>query len=188
MELAFEPFVADDVDALASWLASEPWPFHGLRQQWTEEEVVAAVSSGEFTGVNRSMWVRADDTRVGLLRFRWLDETSPDVDLRVLARYRGRGVGSAMLEWAAAFVFTETERHRLGGETRADNLAMRRVFERCGWTREAHYRASWPDGRGGWADSLGYAILRDDWTDGDVRRRGDRRTRSTTQVLPPRQG
>ena len=164
LELEFEAFVADDVGALASWLTSEPWPFHGLRQQWTEEEVLAAVSSGEFTGVNRSVWVRDGDTRVGLLRFRWLDETSPEVDLRVLARYRGRGVGTAMLEWAAASVFTETERHRLSGETRVDNLAMRRVFERCGWTQEAYYRASWPDGRGGWTDSVGYAILRDDWT------------------------
>jgi RimJ/RimL family protein N-acetyltransferase len=164
LDLEFEPFVADDLGALASWLTSEPWPFHGLRQQWTEAEVVTAVSAGEFTGMNRSFWVRAGDTRVGLLHFRCLDETSPDVDLRVLARYRGHGVGTAMLEWAVAYVFTETERHRLGGETRVDNVAMRRVFERCGWTQEAHYRASWPDGCGGWSDSVGYAILRDEWT------------------------
>lgn len=164
LDLEFEPFVADDVGALASWLSSEPWPFHGLQQRWTEAEVLAAVATGEFTGVNRSAWARAGDRRVGLLRFRWLDEPSPDVDVRVLARYRGRGVGTAMLEWAAGYVFTETERHRLSGETRVDNLAMRRVFDRCGWTQEAHYRASWPDGRGGWIDSVGYAILRDEWT------------------------
>jgi RimJ/RimL family protein N-acetyltransferase len=40
---------------------------------------------------------------------------------------------------------------------------MRRLFERCGWVQEAHYRRSWPTGDGGWTDSIGYAILRDDW-------------------------
>jgi RimJ/RimL family protein N-acetyltransferase len=163
VDLAFDPFVVDDAGVLAAWLASEPWPFHGVRQDWAEADVVAAVAEGEFTGVNRSFWVRVGDDRVGLLRFRYLDETSPDVDVRVLARCRCRGIGTAMLEWAATWAFTETGRHRLGGETRIDNVAMRRVFERCGWTQEAHYRASWPDGNGAWVDSIGYAILRDEW-------------------------
>ncbi len=39
---------------------------------------------------------------------------------------------------------------------------MRRVFERCGWVQEAHYRRSWPTGDGGWTDSIGYAIVRDE--------------------------
>jgi len=163
VELAFDPFVVDDAPVLAAWLASEPWPFHGVRQTWTEAEVLAAVADGEFTGESRSFWVHAGDDRVGLLGFRYLDEVSPDVDVRVAARCRRRGIGTAILEWAATWIFTETERHRLGGETRIDNVAMRRVFERCGWTQEAHYRASWPDGNGGWIDSIGYAILRDEW-------------------------
>jgi RimJ/RimL family protein N-acetyltransferase len=163
VELVFEPFAEDDVAALASWLASEPWPFHGIRQRWTEADVEADVAAGEFTGTNRSFWVRDGDERVGLLRFRYLDEASPDVDLRVLARFRNRGIATTMLEWAPAYLFTETDRHRLAGETRIDNAPMRRVFERCGWRQEAHYRKSWPDGKGGWIDSVGFAILRDDW-------------------------
>src|SRR5262245_10952607 len=163
VELGFEPFIEDDAGALAAWLSSEPWPFHGLRQEWTEADVEAAVADGEFTGVNRSFWVRTGDQRAGLLRFRYLDEASPDVDLRVLTRFRGLGIGTGMLEWAPAHLFTRTDRHRLAGETRIDNAAMRRVFDRCGWTQEAHYRLSWPDGGGGWIDSVGYAILRDEW-------------------------
>ena len=163
MDLAFDPFVAGQTGELAAWLASERWPFHGLRQEWTEADVRAAVAAGEFTGdTNRSFWVVSGEDCVGLLRFRYLDEPSPDVDVRVLARFRGRGVGTAMVEWAATYTFTETDRHRLCGETRIDNVAMRRVFDRCGWIQEAHYRASWPDGEGGWVDSVGYAILRSD--------------------------
>jgi RimJ/RimL family protein N-acetyltransferase len=74
-----------------------------------------------------------------------------------------------MVDWAAEHLFTTTSKHRLGGETRVDNIAMRRVFERCGWKQEAHYRQSWPTADGGWLDSIGYAILRDDWHAGRPR-------------------
>jgi RimJ/RimL family protein N-acetyltransferase len=166
VDLSFDQFVEDESRKLAAWLASDRWPFHGLRQEWTEADVLAAVAAGEFTdGANRSFWVLSGDDRVGLLRFRYLDEPSPDVDVRVLTRFRGRGIATAMVVWAAGYIFTETDRHRLYGETRIDNVAMRRVFDRCGWTQEAHYRASWPDGEGGWVDSVGYAILRSDHRD-----------------------
>lgn len=68
-----------------------------------------------------------------------------------------------MVRWAAENLFTTTSKHRLAGETRVDNVAMRRAFERCGWKQEAHYRQSWPTDDGGWTDSVSYAILRDDW-------------------------
>ena len=93
----------------------------------------------------------------------------PDIDVRVLTRFRGSGIATAMVEWAAAYVFTETDRHRPYGETRIDNAPMWRVFDRCGWLQEAHYRASWPDGEGGWdLGGLGYAILRSDRSSFDL--------------------
>jgi hypothetical protein len=49
-------------------------PFHGVRQEWRENDVKAAVAAGEFTANNRSFWVRARQDRVGLVRFRYLDE------------------------------------------------------------------------------------------------------------------
>jgi RimJ/RimL family protein N-acetyltransferase len=44
-----------------------------------------------------------------------------------------------------------------------DNAAMRRVFEACGWVKEAHHRKAW---RG--FDAIGYAIPREDWESGRV--------------------
>lgn len=47
--------------------------------------------------------------------------------------------------------------------TRADNLAMRSIFFRTGWTKEAHYRRAWPvEGREP-QDTVVYAILREEW-------------------------
>ena len=46
----------------------------------------------------------------------WQRVSRPDIDVRVLTRFRGSGIATAMVEWAAAYVFTETDRHRLRGD------------------------------------------------------------------------
>lgn len=57
---------------------------------------------------------------------------------------------------------------RFEGQTREDNLAMRRIFVSCGWVKETHYREAWPvEGRDPVA-SVGYGILRRDWETGRV--------------------
>jgi RimJ/RimL family protein N-acetyltransferase len=154
----------DEAPALAEWLASETWPFHA-RTQWSPDDAMAAIRDGDFTGTNPTYWVELAGVGrcVGIVRFRYLDEVSPDVDFRLIEAFRGRGLGTLMVGWAPEHLFTTTDRHRLAGETRVDNVAMRRIFEREGWTQEAHYRQSWPTEDGGWTDSVGYAIVRDDW-------------------------
>jgi RimJ/RimL family protein N-acetyltransferase len=161
--LRFAAVRDDEAEELAVWLAGESWPFHG-RVSWTVEGALASIRAGDFSGTNPTYWVELDgDGRIGIVHYRYLEDVSPDVDLRLLSAFRGRGHGTRMVEWAADHLFTTTSKHRLAGETRVDNIAMRRVFERCGWVQEAHYRKSWPTEDGGWTDSVGYAIVRDDW-------------------------
>ena len=165
-DLTFSLVRDDEAHALAEWLASETWPFHA-RTRWSPDDAIAAIRAGDFTGSNATYWVElAGAGRVGIVRFRYLTDVSPDVDFRLAAAFRGRGLGTLMARWAPEHLFTTTDRHRLAGETRVDNVAMRRVFERCGWTEEARYRQSWPTADGGWTDSVGYAIVRDDWLPG----------------------
>src|SRR5688500_1231437 len=49
---------------------------------------------------------------------------------------------------------------RLGGYTRHDNLAMRRVFQKCGYLQEAYHRRAWRVAGIPAADAVGYAVLR----------------------------
>lgn len=162
-EIVFSLVSQDETASLAEWLAAETWPFHS-RPRLTPEDARAEIRAGDFTGNNPTYWVDLQGAgRVGIVRYRYLEDVSPDVDVRLVERHRGQGLGGLMVEWAADHLFTTTDKHRLAGETRVDNVAMRRVFERCGWVREAHYRHSWPTQDGGWTDSVGYAILRDDW-------------------------
>ena len=162
-ELVFTLVQDGEAGALASWLAAETWPFHP-RVRWTHEAALASIRAGDFSGMNPTYWVDLGrDERVGIVHYRYLQDVSPDTDFRLREPYRGRGLGTRMVKWAAGHLFTTTDKHRLAGETRADNIAMRRTFHKCGWVQEAHYRRSWPTGDGGWSDSFGYAILRDEW-------------------------
>jgi RimJ/RimL family protein N-acetyltransferase len=58
--------------------------------------------------------------------------------------------------------------NRFEGQTREDNVAMRRIFLRCGWVKEAHYRESWPVDDGRAIASVAYAVLRRDWETGST--------------------
>lgn len=78
--------------------------------------------------------------------------------------YRGQGIGTDAISWLTDYLFeTYPAKHRLEGWTRADNTAMRSVFRRCGYVKEAHLRLDFPAANGRFMDKVGYAILRDDW-------------------------
>jgi RimJ/RimL family protein N-acetyltransferase len=54
------------------------------------------------------------------------------------------------------------ETGRLGGFTRHDNVAMRRVLEKCGFSLEAQHRRAWRVPGASPVDAVGYAILREE--------------------------
>lgn len=85
------------------------------------------------------------------------------IDLRLAEDARGRGIGTAILPVIVAEVFGRFPSVRkLEGQTREDNVAMRRAFRRAGWAKEAHYREGWPVAGGQPLASVAYAILRSD--------------------------
>lgn len=94
---------------------------------------------------------------------------TPMFDLRISAEHRGKGLGVEAVRWLTDRLFGEFPHvERIEGTTRQDNVAMRRVFRRCGYVKESHYRKAWPDARGRKHDSVGYAIIRHDWQTGDM--------------------
>ena len=163
--LAFVPIAPEEIGTLVAWLTTDIWPFHG-RPRPTPEQVRAAAAEGAYWGEeHRAFWVIVDEaSRVGMVRVEDVGDTSPTTDFRIRTPYRGRGIGTEMVRWAASYVFTTfPDKLRLEGNTRADNLAMRRTFRRCGWVAEGYYRQAWPSEGGTVHDAVGYAILRDDW-------------------------
>jgi RimJ/RimL family protein N-acetyltransferase len=165
MELSLQPVDAGDAGALARFLAGSEWPFN-LERRIDDDWVRGRLESWHFFGTDsKSFWVRGErDEPVALARVFDLGDITPLLDLKVAASARGRGVGTLALRGVTAWLFSEQPKTgRLGGYTRHDNLAMRRVFEKCGFQQEALHRKAWavPDGEP--VDCVGYAILRDEF-------------------------
>ncbi|TCK64379.1 GNAT family protein [Curtobacterium sp. PhB136] len=96
-----------------------------------------------------------------------LSDPVPLFDLRIAGSHRGHGLGVPALRALTDHVFrTLPEVTRFEGQTRDDNTAMRRVFGRAGWVKEAHYREGWPVAGGSPRASVGYGILRRGWETG----------------------
>jgi len=160
----------DDRAALVAFMTGNEFPFH-VRPRPLAEDVEAAIDEGAYSGEdNDSFWVDHRELgRIGFLRLEDLSEATPLFDLRLAGAFRGRGLGAEVLRAATEHVFTAMPQvRRFEGQTREDNVAMRRTFLRCGWLKEAHYREGWPVEGGTPVASVAYAVLRRDWETGET--------------------
>ncbi len=169
--VTFERFREDEAEELVTLLSGNAWPFQ-VSSSPTPEKVRAWIAEGIFSGDAQELhWVVAPGgERVGALHLEELDKPTATTDFRLRVDMRGRGYGRAMARFAADHVFSaHPSVVRVDVKTRVDNVAMRRVMAASpGWVLEAYYRRSWPDAAGTYHDSVGYAILRDDWATGAV--------------------
>ncbi len=159
----FSEFKQEMLDDLVLFLTKETWPFHGDEKP-TEESVVEKFKDGVYTADGtKTFWIILDDNKIGLMRLFDLEDPTCLFDLRLKAAYRGKGLGTESVNWLTNYVFTNyPEINRIEGHTRQDNFAMRKTFYHCGYVKEAYHRKAWPQ-NGREYDSVGYAIIRDDW-------------------------
>jgi RimJ/RimL family protein N-acetyltransferase len=152
---------------LVDFLTAHEYPFHVTRRP-SRAVVEGWIDEGRFgEGDHASYWIDTDDGRIGLVVLEDLTDNAPLFDLRLATEYRGRGLGTAVLKALTAHVFTEMpEVKRFEGQTREDNIAMRKTFMRAGFVKEAHYREAWPVENGTSLASVAYSILRRDWQTG----------------------
>ncbi|WP_043599556.1 GNAT family N-acetyltransferase [Cellulomonas flavigena] len=157
-----------DRGALVEFMTRNVFPFH-VRPRLTAADVEQAIDAGAYRDEEHdTFWVEhTDHGRIGTLRLEDLSDDAPLFDLRLDGRFRGRGLGVDVLRAATDLVFSTLPAvRRFEGQTREDNVAMRRTFLRCGWVKEAHYREGWPVEGGDPVASVAYAILRRDWASG----------------------
>lgn len=171
MSIVLEPIDprASDRDRLIEFFSENAFPFHANSGTRTPEQAAAFVDSAGFVGDGgAAFWVVDPECgRVGVVRFDDLGDDTPMFDLRLDERHRGRGLGVPTLRAVTDHLFTTTSANRFEGQTREDNIAMRTVFVRAGWSKEAHHRRAWPVGDGEDRDAVGYAILREEWETGN---------------------
>lgn len=169
-QVSFDPFVPEsDADALVAFLSDNTFPFHVTP---VVDRARERVEAGAYWSQGRlGFWVEVDGARVGIAVLDDVEDIAdggaPLFDLRLGEHARGRGLGEPVLRALTSSVFQRyPTARRFEGHTREDNLAMRRVFIRSGWVKEAHYREAWPVEGGAPKASIAYAILRRDWESG----------------------
>lgn len=157
-------------DALIAFVTSNTWPFH-MNSNPSAEYIRDAIADGAYrNSENDSYWIdHVELGRIGFFRLEDLEDDTPVFDLRLDQKYRGRGLGVEILVRATGWVFDKFPRiRRFEGQTREDNVAMRKTFLKAGWVKEAHYRQGWPVDGGEPLASVAYAVLRSDWENGST--------------------
>ncbi len=170
MQLIFKEYLPKDAEKIAHFISSEKWPFHSLETP-SLERVQKWVSDGDFEGNdNKAFWIleNNNDSPIGIVCFHDLTDDTPIFDLRLKSSSRHKGYGKKTVKWLENFIFTQTNKTRIEGNTRVDNKCMRSVFRSCNWVKESHHRRCWPDCNGALYDSITYAILKEDWKTGKI--------------------
>jgi RimJ/RimL family protein N-acetyltransferase len=170
MQLLFQRIDRAEAERLADWLSSDRWPFF-MNPTPTRENILKRIDDGQFLGEGEEdYWiVDAAGDRIGLIELYDLFELAPMFNIRLRAAYRGRSLGPLAVRWLTRHVFENfPDKRRIEAQTREDNVAMRKVFNKCGYIKEAYYRQGSPTEGGGFVASVGYGILREDWLSGKV--------------------
>ncbi|WAP52165.1 GNAT family protein [Arthrobacter sp. ATA002] len=171
MPITFSPMAKSEQEAgdLVRFLTTNRFPFH-VRPRHSEESAREAVAGGRFwSEESQGYWINDGGSRIGLVVLDDLDEDTPMFDLRLAEEFRGKGLGPKVLTALCTKVFEQfPEPVRFEGQTREDNIAMRKTFLRAGFLKEAHYRLGWPTAEGPRVASVAYAILRQDWESKDT--------------------
>lgn len=167
LRVDFEEFT-EDIDALVDFLTSDTWAFHGEPNP-SPDKIRENFKNQVYTGDDcKTFWIIADHThKAGMIRIYDLQDGTPLFDIRILSKYKGRGVGTIAVKWLVDYVFTNLpDKVRIEANTRQDNYAMRCVLHKCGFVKEAHFRKAWADKSGKLHDAIGYGFIKDDWQSG----------------------
>ncbi|MCQ1985932.1 MULTISPECIES: GNAT family N-acetyltransferase [unclassified Arthrobacter] len=169
MSTTFRRMTPDDASAVTAFLASNRFPFH-VNTAPDEFQANKRVAEGHFwSKESQGYWVQHGGKDIGLVVLEDLEDDNPVFDLRLAESQRGRGLGVEVVRALCRLAFTELpDIVRFEGQTREDNIAMRKTFLRAGFVKEAHYRQAWPTADGTRLASVAYAILRSDWENNTV--------------------
>jgi RimJ/RimL family protein N-acetyltransferase len=169
MKVTFVRLDAEGSDRadLVEFLTVHEFPFHAIRRP-VRAVVEGWIDDGRFGDADHvSYWIHSDARRIGLVVLMDLTDDAPLFDLRLATEHRGKGFGADVLKALTTHVFTTMPTvNRFEGQTREDNIAMRKTFVRAGFVKEAHYREGWSIENAPPLASVGYSILRRDWQTG----------------------
>jgi RimJ/RimL family protein N-acetyltransferase len=159
LEIVWQARLADDT---APWM-STPQAYERLRQR--------VADSGRFVDGWLDLGIEADGRLVGEIDARQPPRSMPEgvYELGISlfeTSDRGRGLGTDAVRLLTRHLFENESAERVQASTWVENRAMRRVFEKLGFTEEGILRAYMPSERGR-DDYVLYAVTKADAPKGD---------------------
>lgn len=141
------------------WEVSE----EGVKRYWEpQREVDPATDPKWFSLVMELKATGKVVGDVGIGVHKTDDQRNGMIGLLLGRKYQGQGLATEAARAMLRFGFEQLGLHRIAATTSADNLRSRRLVERLGMRREAHFRES-DTVNGEWRDEFVYALLVDEW-------------------------
>lgn len=170
--LRLRPFTRGDVDAVTAYRSREDVTRFLLDDPMSREACAQAVQAR----VGQTSWTeegdriflaverRNDAAMIGEVLLLLRSEQSRQAELGYTFHpdYHGLGYATEASRRMLHLGFAEGGLHRIYARCHAQNEASRRVMERLGMRKEAHFREHLFV-KGAWDEELHYAILEDEW-------------------------
>jgi RimJ/RimL family protein N-acetyltransferase len=170
--LQLRPFCRGDVEAVYAyrcredvtrWLIDAP-----MTREAVAEIIQARVGQSSWTRNGDSIFLavdnRADKATVGEVSLiqRSAEHRQAEIGYIFHPDVQGQGLATEAGRALMSLAFDNAGVHRVYARCHAENEASRRVMERLGMRREAHFREHVLV-KGRWDEELVYALLEDEW-------------------------
>ena len=160
---AFFDAVDEDRNELSQWLG---W----VDQHKTVDDAEAAVRNNAGKWITRESLImgifsKDEKTLYGGTGFHGFDWKVPSLEIGWFLRKsaRGQGIGAEAVRLCCRLAFEHIGANRVWGTVDVLNDRSWRLFERVGFTREAHLRGDSRDHHGAVRDTFAYSMLAREW-------------------------
>jgi RimJ/RimL family protein N-acetyltransferase len=148
----------------ARWMTAAPNGFDAYEAQfnqpaWLDKALVIEMSGsviGDLMLAVQDGWAQAEVTEQARA-------VEADLGWGLHPRHGGQGYATEAVRELLRICFDDLGVRRVTASCFADNVASWRLMERVGMRRESHTRQDALHRDGAWLDSMGYALLRDEW-------------------------
>jgi [ribosomal protein S5]-alanine N-acetyltransferase len=108
--------------------------------------------------------LKTEDMLVGHMEFHpWFAPQTYEIGWVFDRAYHGRGYATEAAMALLHYGFETLQLHRIIATCQPENVASRRVMEKLGMRREAHFRMCVKCPDNGWWDEYFYALLEEEW-------------------------
>jgi ribosomal-protein-serine acetyltransferase len=156
--------VMEDVEDLMQWM---PWPKHHKGADDSENYVREMAGKWQTReALVMGIFSLDEKTLFGGTGFHGFDWSVPSLEIGWYLRKsaRGQGIATEAVSLCCKLAFDHMKVNRVWGSCDVANVRSAKVFERVGFTREAHLRGERRDHHERVRDTFVYGMLNRDWT------------------------